>query len=263
MRIHRIAGTLPTGLLLISLSIFLLAGCGSNTSASTTSGASATATVCAQTTRAAAAFRTAIGTIKTINGSTLIIANAQGNNVTVTYSSSTRFTQETRIAASALKEGTPVRVAVTSTSGAYSATSITVVSGTGANGGGFPGFNGTPGARRGGTPGTRNGNPCFTNRGRFGNATPGSSANNFRGLVGTVSQLNGNTLTITDNTGAAFTVTLTAQTQIVETTSATAAALKVGEPLTVVGRPGSQGAIAANTIAILLNLPARSPAATS
>jgi hypothetical protein len=124
--------------------------------------------------------------------------------------------------------------------------------GTGAGGFAFPGANGTPGARRGG------GNPCFTNRGRFGGATPGTGNNaNFRGIVGTISQVNGSLLVITDNTGASYTITLTGQTQITETKSATAAALKVGEPLTVIGRADSQGAVTASTIAILLALPAR------
>jgi hypothetical protein len=76
-----------------------------------------------------------------------------------------------------------------------------------------------------------------------------------------VSQVNGNTLIVTDTTGASYTVTLTAQTQIIETQSATAAALKVGEPLTAVGKPDSQNVVAASTIAVLLSLPTRGTSA--
>jgi hypothetical protein len=73
--------------------------------------------------------------------------------------------------------------------------------------------------------------------------------------------MNGNTLIITDTTGASYTVTLTSQTQIIETQSATAAALKVGEPLTAVGKPDSQNVVAASTIAVLLSLPTRGTSA--
>ncbi len=260
MHMRQIGKAAPRSALFLAACLFLLTACGSSTSTgATSSGTSATATACAQTTRPATAFRTAIGTIASINGQTLVLTNAQGKNVTVTYSSSTTFTQEVKLAPSDLKEGASVRVAVTSAGSSYTAASVLVSSGTttttGKGGfGGFPGFNGTPGARRG--TGT---NPCAANRARFGNGTPGAGAgtNNFRGLIGTVSQVNGTILTITDTTGASYTVTLTAQTQIVETKSATAAVLKVGEPLTVVGKPGSQNAVAASTIAVLLSLPTR------
>jgi DNA/RNA endonuclease YhcR with UshA esterase domain len=79
-----------------------------------------------------------------------------------------------------------------------------------------------------------------------------------------VSHLHGTTLTITDSTGTDFTVTLTAQTQIIETVSTNAAALKAGQILTVTGRATSQGGIQASLVAILLNLPTRlaTPTAT-
>jgi hypothetical protein len=250
----------PKSALLLAACLFLLVACGSNTSTgATSSGTSATATACAQATRPATSFKTAIGVLASINGQALVLTNSQGKNVTVTYSSSTTFTQEVKLAPGDLKEGASVRVAVTSAGSSYTAASVLVSSGTatttGKGGfGGFPGFGGTPGARKG--TGT---NPCSANRARFGNGTPGTGTgtNNFRGLVGTVSQVNGDILTITDTAGASYTVTLTAQTQIVETKSATAAVLKVGEPLTAVGKPGSQNAVAASTIAVLLSLPAR------
>jgi hypothetical protein len=255
----------PAGALFLAVCLLLLAGCGSNTTTGTSSVNSATATACAQATRPATAFRTAVGKIKSINGQTLIITNQQGKDVTVTYTSSTTFTQEVKLATSDLKEGMSVRVAVTSAGSTYTAVSVTASEGNGSGTtrggfGGFPGFTGTPGARRNGTGGN---NPCFSGRGRFGSATPGSGTNTFRGLVGTVSQVNGDVLVIADSTGASYTVTLTAQTQIVETKSATAAALKVGEPVTAIGKPGSQNAVAASTIAILLALPTRGPAPTA
>lgn len=264
MRIHRILRAKPEKFFLLFLGlVFILAACGSGTSASaTSSNASATATACAQATRPASAARTATGTLKSISGQTLVVTNQRGNDVTITYTSSTRFTQEVAVAASSLAEGTPVRVTVTSSGGAYTATSIIVTSGsTGSTGtaGGFPRGNGTPRAGSG----QRN-NPCLAqgrfSRGTSGTGTPG--ANNFRGLVGTVSQLSGNSLTITDSAGSDYTVTITAQTLILETKNATAADLKVGQALTVTGTTGSQGTISARLIAILLNLPRRTTTAT-
>ncbi len=242
------------------LGVFLLAGCGSNASAGGTSvGVSATATACAGLTRPASSTRTALGTLKSISGQTFLLGNQRGTTITVTYTSLTRFTQEISLAATSLQEGTPVRVVVTSSSGSYTATSIIVTGGiTGGSTGGFPGFprgNGTPGAGRGN-------NPCFA-RARSGNGTPGAGANTtFRGLVGKVSHLSGNILTITDSSGSDFTVTITPRTQIVETKSATAAALKVGQAITVTGKASGQGKIDASLVAILLSLPARTATPT-
>jgi hypothetical protein len=238
--------------LLLLLGLLLLTACGSNTAGAGTSapasGASATATACAGITRPTSATRTAVGTLKSISGQTLQLTNQRGTTLTVTYTSATRFTQETVVAAASLQEGTPVRVVVTSTAGSYTATSIMVSTNSAA--GGTPAFprNGTPGAGRGNLA-------CFA-RAR-GNGTPGAGASAFRGLVGTVSHLNGKTLTITDNAGADFTVTLTTRTQIIGTRNASAAALKVGQAITVTGRAGGQGSVVATLVAILLSLPTR------
>lgn len=257
---RRLSTVMPKNTLFMFLGIFLLAlaGCGStSTNTTTLSSTAATATACTQVTPPALAFKTTTGVLKSINGQALVITNNKGNDINVTYSTTTRFTQANSVAASSLQEGTAVRIAVTSTNGTYSATSITVTTGANGNGGngngfgnGFPRGNGTPGANRGGN------NPCAR---RNLNAGGGNGAGNggaqaFRGLIGTVSQLNGNTLSITDTTGTSFTVNITAQTRIIETQSATAAALKVGVMLTAVGRADSQGTIAANTIAILPNV---------
>ncbi|HEX7734334.1 MAG TPA: hypothetical protein VF458_05715 [Ktedonobacteraceae bacterium] len=254
MRMRRIGKAATPGALLLALCLFVLAACGSNTTAgASSSGNSATATACAQATRPTISLRTTTGILQSINGQTLVVTDTQGKSVTVTYNSSTKFSQEVKLTPADLKEGSTVRVAVTNSGSTYTAVSVTVSEGTTASRGGgfngFPGFNGTPGARGGAN------NPCFT-RGRNG-GTPGASNANFRGLVGTVRQVNGDILTITDTAGASYTVTLTAQTQIVDTKSATAAALKTGEPLAIVGKPGSQSTVTASTIAILLSLPKR------
>lgn len=253
MRMHDL---LPKTVYLLFPCLLLLAACG--TSTSTSAGASATATACAQATRrpaSASSFKTATGTLNKINGQTLTLTNQRSQTVTVTYTSSTTVTQESTIPATSLKEGSNVRVTVTSNNGSYSAVSITALSGSNS---GSPFGTGTRNFGRG----TGSTNPCASAaRRRFGQGTSGNtgnsgnSTNNFRGLVGTVGQLNGTSLTITDTSGAAYTVAITPQTRIVQTASVTAAVLKVGQPLTIVGKAGSQGTIAASSIAILLSLP--------
>lgn len=239
----RMRYVLPKKSLLLLPFLLLLAACGTSTSASTTTGAAATATACAQATRPASSFKTATGTLNSINGQTLTLTNQRGNTVTVTYSSSTTFTQESAIPATSLQEGTNVRITVTNSNGTYTAVNIIALNG--ANGGSFLGNGGNFG---------QGANPCAA-RNRSGRGNPGNGTNNFRGLVGTVGQLNGTSLTITDAKGTAYTVTITQQTQIVQTQSTTAAALKVGQPLTVIGKAASQGTISANSVAILLSLP--------
>lgn len=245
--------------------VVVLAACGSNPStsgASTTSSASATATACAQArTKATTLGRATSGTLQSINGTTLVIATQQGSNITVTYSSATRFARQSVISATSLKEGTFVTVAGSNANNTFTATRITVTTSTTSNGR-FPRFSGTPGTGR-----FSGSNPCFS-RGQFG--TPGTSTgqpgsnSNFRGLIGTVSQVSSSSLTLTDTTGAAYSVTITPQTQITQTSSFTAAALKTGMALTVTGTKGSNGVINARAITILLKLPAgTSPASTS
>lgn len=243
MRIFTRKRTSPISLLLLFLAGLLLAACGSNSpTASATTAASATATQCA---RPATSLRSATGTLKAITGATLSITNLQGNSVTVTYSSATRFIQETAVPLASLKEGTQVTVAGTNANNTYTASRITVVTGTS----GFPRLNGTPGANR-----TRN-NPCF-NRRQFGAGANGGGSTTFRGIAGTVSQVSGNTLAITDISGANYSVAVTAQTQIVQSSVVKATALKVGQSLTIAGTAGSSGVISARSVTILLKLPA-------
>ena len=256
MRIFRIRGKTLASLLFLFLGAVILAACGSNSSTagtSTASSASATATACAQArTKIAGSGRATTGTLQSINGTTLVIATQQGKDVTLTYSSSTRFTQQSAIPATSLKEGTYVMVVGSNANSTFIATRITVTtaSASASRGGGFPQFSGTP---RAGFSGS---NPCFK-RGQFGAPGAGQpgSASNFRGLIGTVSQISSNTLTLTDTTGAIYSVAITAQTQILQTSSVTAAALKTGMALTATGTTGSNGVVSARTVTILLKLP--------
>jgi len=241
MSTRRIGKRTP-GVLLLALCLFVLAACGSNTT--TSASPSSTSTVCTQGTQPATALRATTGILQSISGQTLVVTNTQGKNITVTYTSSTTFSQEVKLTAADLKEGTPVRVAVTNAGGTYTAVIVTVSEDTTTGRFGIPGSSGTPGAKGGNTN-----NPCLT-RDRNG-----SSNANFRGLVGTVRQVNGDLLIIADTAGTSYTVTLTAQTQIVGAKSTTAAALKAGKPLAITGKPDSNGGVTASTITLLLNLP--------
>ena len=190
-----------------------------------------------------------------------MITPLQGSDVTVTYSSTTRFTRQDSIAASALKEGTSVTVVVTSANNTYTATRISATSGSTSSQ--FPG------------QGTGANNPCFSLGRRSGNFGGGqfgggngtgtgnsTGASNFRGLIGTVYGLSGNILTVTDSSGTTYTVTVTPQTQIVQTSSATATTLKTGMALIVSGTAGSQGTINARTVSIVPKVTAIQPRQT-
>lgn len=254
MRIFWKHGKVAAILVFSLLGLVMLAACGSNpsTAGSSTSSASATATACAQLrAKATGIGRAATGTLQSISGTTLVISTQQGKSVTVTYSSSTRFSQQSLISATALKEGTYVMVAGSNANNTYTATRITVTNATST--GGFPRLSGTPGTGR-----FSGSNPCFSRRqfGTPGAGLPGnSSSSNFRGLIGTVSQVSSVGLTLTDTTGASYSVAITPQTQIVQTSSATSAALKTGIALTVTGAPGNNGVVNARAISILLKLP--------
>src|SRR5579885_3541959 len=114
-----------TGAALLFTLAALIIGCGSapTSSASTVpSSTSATATACV-----ALLPRTVAGTLQNINGNTLTITNLQGQTVTATYSSKTRFARQTAITANTLKEGGFVAVQVSKQSdNTYTATRITI-----------------------------------------------------------------------------------------------------------------------------------------
>lgn len=254
IRLRWIRNNIPASLLFLSLLALIVVGCGANSSAASSSGSTtsvaATATACAQN-RPAVAFKTVSGTLKSSSATTLVVTTRQGTDVTVTYSSTTRFTRQETIQTGALKEGTAVTVAVTSVNNGYTATRITLMNGLNGFGNGN-----SPFPR--GTATTNN--PCFNAaRRRSGTGTgtgTGSGTNsNFRGLIGTVSQLNGNILTITDTSGSDYTVTITSQTQITQTGTVNPATLKAGMALLITGSAGSNGTINARSVAIVPKLP--------
>jgi len=254
-------------ILFIVFGLFLVAACGSPASNKSGKGAQASVTpsaTCPSST--GEAMSSTVGTIKSMSGQTFVVADQLlKKDVTVTYSSSTHFARQAHIPASSLKEGTQISVIVTGNNGVYSATSITVLTGgqigngpVGPGGKGPGGVsNGTPGVIFDGTPppggSSNNGTnqSCSRTVGTPGKSNPPSTSS--KSIFGKVGQMNGNILTVIDTTGASYTVTLISQTQIIGTQSATAAALKVGEPLIATGTK-NQDTLAAVSVQILLSL---------
>jgi Domain of unknown function (DUF5666) len=239
MRIIRLLGW-PLGSITLLLLLSLLAvGCGTNsTTTGATSSTTATTTPCPSN-----QLQSATGTIQSISGNTLLIANIRGNTTKATYSSSTRFTRQSSTTVSSLKEGVPVTVTITQNAdNTYTATRIILT-------------NGSFQVRRQGTNANTN---CFNrSRSNRSGSTQPSGTTNTRSLAGTVGQMNGNTLTVTDIQGSNYTVTITSTTQIEQTSTASAADLKTGQAVTVSGSPDGQGGINARTVTILQKLPTK------
>jgi hypothetical protein len=258
MHVYRLSGKMVGGSVLLMLIAILLVGCGANTTASTASTSAspaASSTPCTRGQSGPIRGQVTVGTLKSISGSTLQISTLQGTSVTVTYTGTTRFIHQANIAASSLQEGESVTVTVSQNAdNTYSAKRITVLS-TGTSNQGFP----FTGQRSNSVCAKRTPTGGFGNFGGFGNSGNSNGTTSTRALTGTVGQLNGSTLTITDRTGTNYTVNVTSQTQISQTTTVTASILKTGMALTITGTRSSQGAVTARTVTILPNLPSQIP----
>ncbi len=225
----------------------LLAACGS---ASATTG-STTTTATGTTTTACLSATT--GTIQSVGNNTLQVTNVQGKNVQVTLTSSTVLIRQATLTAADLKTGQSVTVIVKqNTDGTYSALSVSARSSQGSLGGVRNGARLCSGQRRG-TGGGGFGGPGF------GSGTPGASGNGTsrQTINGTISQVNGSALTVTDNSGNDFTVTLTSTTRMTVQQTVTASDLQVGQAVTITGTANRQGVINASSVSLLQALPTR------
>jgi hypothetical protein len=227
----------------------LLAACGS---ASATTG-STTTTATGTTTTACLSVTT--GTIQSVSNNTLQVTNMQGKNVQVTLSSSTVLIRQATLTAADLKTGQSVTVIVKqNTDGTYSALSVSARSSQGSLGGVRNGT-GTrlcSGSRRG-TGGGGFGGPGF------GSGTPSASGNGTsrQTINGTISQVNGSAITVTDSSGNDFTVTLTSTTRMTTQQTVPASGLQVGQAVTITGMANSHGVINASSVSLLQALPTR------
>src|SRR5260370_12610950 len=204
---RKLSGAVLT--LALSVILFLtilIAGCGTSSSATAGSPTStATPTSC---------ISTASGTLQSFNATTLFITNLQGRQIQDTYTTKTLFAHQATETKAALQEGGRVTVRVTQNAdNSYSALQIMVTNGNIAGN--------TPFGRSRSQAGAGGVRPCSTNR-RF-NGTPGARAGQGTGrgaqsrqtINGTLGQLNGNTLVVTDASGADYTIGLTSTTRII------------------------------------------------
>jgi uncharacterized lipoprotein NlpE involved in copper resistance len=222
----------------------LLAAC-SNASATTSSSTASTPT----TTNC---LTLATGTIQSVSNNSLLVANLQGKDVQVTFTSATIFVRQATLTPADLKAGMPVTVTVKQNAdNTYSALTVSLRNSQTRQGGFTNGSRlcSAQFPRRTGTPG------AFGGRGSGG----GQSRQTING---TLSQINGNALTVTDTSGNDFTVTLTATTRMTAQQTISASDLHSGEAVTITGTTNSQGVISASSVSILQGLPNRRPAAT-
>nr|BBH94061.1 hypothetical protein KTA_22600 [Thermogemmatispora argillosa] len=236
---------------LLSLAtLLLLAACGTNSATGAGVSASASATpTCPPTPR----FQSVSGTVQSVSTGSFTVLNRQGQSKQVVYTSKTRFIKQVQEKVSDLKDGEQVTVFVSQNSdGSYSAVSIEA-------GGGQLGFagNGTgqsgQGTRQGlaGNRGNFN-TACFRRQGQGQNGlgANGTSGQNSRAVRGSVTQIVGNQLTVTDSSGSNFVLTLTSSTRIIQTEAASASDLKSGVTVLVIGTNDSQGQLTASSVTI-------------
>lgn len=241
---------LPGFLIMILLPV-LFAGCGFSIG----SGSSTSNTTVVVACPTPLPIQTVQGTIQSINGTTLVIAGTNGKTSNATYTSTTRFALQSKTVLSALQRGAFVIVtAKQAASNTYTATTISISNNPTTGTGGFGGFGGQ---------GSGSSSPCATpvRRTGTGNRLP-ARGNGTTRIIGTVSQIAGNTLTVT-RTAARFSATPTATTptnvtvdvssatQVLQTSQTTASALKVGVRVNLVGVSNGQGGITAHSITIL------------
>jgi hypothetical protein len=210
-------------------------------------------------------FPGASGSVADISGSSMEVQNQQSGQVTVSWTSSTAFTQTATVTASAVTAGECVTVTGSDSNGTITARSVTVSQPTssGSCASAFPGGGqGFPGSRPPGTfPSSGSGGP------------PGSVPSGFNGAgisfaSGKVTSTTADTLALYGFSSAGFTpgsqsstpptsvadtsltVDLGSSTTYTETRTAAAANLAVGDCVTASGTTDSTGAVAASTVRI-------------
>ncbi len=221
----------------------LLAACGSNTSASSSTSTSSTST---STTKCPTITT---GTIQNVGAKGLVVTNLQGKQTQVTFTSATKFDRTATVPASSLQTGSFATVTIMqNANNTYSAVTVSV-----RNAQGFGGF-------------TRGSTQCrnqFARPNRTG--TPGTfgAGQNRQVVTGTISQISGNSMTLSNANGDDFIVNLTSSTRITAMVTASATDLKSGQPITITGTANAQGAISATSVSILQSLPRIRPGTTA
>ncbi len=212
------------------------------------------------------------GTIAAVTATNVEVQNPASGQITVTWTPNTRFVKTTTASASAVAVGDCVTVTGGSPGSTFTAQTVTVsqpVSGgcTAGFGRAFGGAGGFPGgARPSGAPTARPSDRSTARPNGQGRPNGGRLAV----VTGSVTTVAGTTITVTGpqrpragasasaapaatpSPGATVTstVTLGSSTTVEETSSATSAALTVGECLTAIGKADDTGAVSATSISV-------------
>ncbi|HXZ06340.1 MAG TPA: DUF5666 domain-containing protein, partial [Ktedonobacteraceae bacterium] len=167
----------------------------------------------------------------------------------VTLTSATKYIRTSTVTASSLQTGSFATVTVMeNANNTYSALTVNVRNSQGLQGG-FT--RGSTQCRSQFTRGNRTGTP-----GAFG------AGQNRQVVNGTISQISGNAVTLSNANGDDFIVNLTPTTRITAQLTASANDLKNGEVVMITGQANGQGVINASSVSILQSLPGVRPAAT-
>ncbi len=229
----------------------LLAACGS--ASATASGSASTSTP----TTSNACPKVTTGTIQSISSSGLSITNFQGKTVQGVFTNKTTIVRPDTLTSKNLKSGMLVSVTVIQNAdGTYTARAVNVRNSLTNQGGAIRGSGLCNGQRR-------QGNGTFGGPG-FGSGTPGAGgASNRQVINGTVSQINGSALVVTDTSGNDFTFSLTSTTRITTQQAIASSDLHAGEAVIITGNANSNGIINVNSLSVLQGLPTRPTSPTS
>ena len=228
----------------------LLAACGgsSATASGTTANTQTTANACPTVT---------VGTIQSVSSNGLSITNVQGKNVQGIFTNKTIIMQQATLTSTELKTGMLVSVTVIqNTDGTYSARAVNVRNSLTNQGGAIRGSGTCNGQRR-------RGSGSFGGPG-FGSGTPGAGGASSRQIInGTINQINGSSLVVTDTSGNDFTLSLNPTTRISKQQTIASSDLHIGEAVMVTGSANSKGIINVNSVSILQGLPNRPTSPTT
>lgn len=189
-----------------------------------------------------AGFPGVVGTVASVASDTLKIQNtADGTTTTVHLAANATIRKQVTAQLSDIKVGDQLFAIgpITNTKLTATVIQLGMTGGAGGFGGGFGGqgrtrgANGTPGTGFTGTPGTRrqfNGTPVPQ-------GTPGAGFNRggFNGVSGTVTAINGSTITVKAADGTITTVEVGTSTQIENQQTITLAAVKAGDTVRATG----------------------------
>lgn len=185
-----------------------------------------------------------VGTLASVNGSTLTLTTRNGGSVTVDTSSSTSVTKTATGAVGDIKAGDHVQVRGGS-SGTNSITALEVTDSGSIDAFGRPG--GAAGPGRGAANGNGQASGGFGGRGSF----PGPNGNGGRfgmAVDGIVSSVTADALAIKDMSGTTVTATTSGETRVIRLEASSVKALTIGETLRVTGTTGSNGTVTATAI---------------